>query len=48
MSREKQFTERISTFLTKEQFEQLQAKAEALGMTVSSYIRLLIILDLKK
>jgi predicted DNA binding CopG/RHH family protein len=36
-------TERISTFITKELLDKLKRKAESKGMSVSGYIRMLII-----
>lgn len=36
-------TERVSTYISKEQLDQLKIKATEKGMTVSGYIRLLII-----
>ena len=36
-------TERISTYVTSEQLELLRVKAKEKGMTVSGYIRMLII-----
>lgn len=36
-------TERVSTYIAKEQLELLRSKAKEKGMTVSGYIRLLII-----
>lgn len=36
-------TERVSTYISKEQLERLRTKAKEKGMTVSGYIRLLIL-----
>lgn len=36
-------TERVSTYISKEQLERLREQAQNKGMTVSGYIRLLII-----
>ena len=41
-------TERVSTFISKSLLEQLKVKASEKGMTVSGYIRLLIISDVEK
>lgn len=41
-------TERVNTFITKEQLEALKVKAKEKGMTVSGFIRLLIIESIKK
>ena len=40
-------TERISTFITKDQLGTLKTKAKEKGMTVSGFIRLLIIENIK-
>lgn len=41
-------TERVSTYISKEQLDQLKAKAKQKGMSVSGYIRLLILEDVAK
>lgn len=40
--------ERVSTFISAELLEALKAKAKQKGMTVSGYIRLLIIKDVEE
>jgi len=41
-------TERVSTYISKKQLELLRKKASEKGMTVSGYIRLLIIESVSK
>lgn len=41
-------TERVSTYINKDQLEKLRAKAKCLGMTVSGYIRMLILEDVSE
>ena len=48
MARQKENTERVSTFISLELLESLKVKAKEKGMTVSGYIRLLIVEDTKK
>ena len=43
MAKQIENTERISTFITMELLEKLKRKAESKGMSVSGYIRMLII-----
>lgn len=43
MAKQVENTERISTFVTKEALEKLKLKANSKGMSVSGYIRMLII-----
>ena len=38
--KKEQYTERINVFFTPEQLEQIKAKAEKLGLTVSAYVRM--------
>ena len=45
MARLPENTERINVHLTKEQLEMLRIKAKEKGMTVSGYVRLLVIED---
>jgi predicted DNA binding CopG/RHH family protein len=37
------FTERINVFFTKDQLEQIKAEAEKLGLTVSAYVRMVVV-----
>ena len=48
MARSVENTERVSTFIPKETLEQLKANAKEKGMSVSGYIRLLILNDVSK
>lgn len=41
-------TERVSTYISKEQLEKLKIRAAQKGMTVSGYIRLLILEDVSE
>lgn len=43
MARPIENTERVSTYISKEQLDKLQEVAKSKGMSVSGYIRLLII-----
>lgn len=43
MAKQVENTERISTFVSKELLEKLKRKSESKGMSVSGYIRMLII-----
>ena len=40
--REKEFTERINVFFTQEQIERIKAEAERVGLTVSAYVRMVV------
>ena len=40
--REKEYTERINVFFTKEQLERVKAEADKVGLTVSAYIRMVV------
>ena len=40
--REKEFTERINVFFTPEQMERIKAEAEKVGLTVSAYVRMVV------
>lgn len=41
-------TERVSTYISKEQLQLLKSKSSEKGMTVSGYIRLLILEDVSE
>ena len=40
--RKEEFTERINVFFTPEQMEQVKAEAVKLGLTVSAYVRMVV------
>ena len=40
--REKEFTERINVFFTPEQMEQIKQEANKVGLSVSAYVRMVI------
>ena len=40
--REKEYTERINVFFSKEQMEQVKDEADKLGLTVSAYVRMVV------
>ena len=40
--REKEFTERINVFFTPEQMEQIKREASKVGLTVSAYVRMVV------
>lgn len=42
------FTERINVFFTPEQLEQIKAEADKLGLTVSAYIRMVVVKEVSK
>ena len=41
--RKSEFTERINVFFTPEQLERIKAEAEKLGLTVSAYVRMVVV-----
>ncbi len=43
--REKEFTERINVFFTPEQIEQVKREASKVGLTVSAYVRMVVMKD---
>ena len=45
MSKQKQFTERINVFFTADQLEMIRNEAEKYGMTVSGYVRYVVLHD---
>ncbi len=46
--REKEFTERINVFFSKEQMEQVKAEADKLGLTVSAYVRMVVMKEVNR
>lgn len=46
--RAKEFTERINVFFSKEQLKQIEAKAEKLGLTVSAYVRMVVVREVNR
>ena len=40
--REKEFTERTNVFFTQKQMERIKAEAERVGLTVSAYVRMVV------
>lgn len=46
--RAKEFTERINVFFSKEQLKQIEAEAERLGLTVSAYVRMVVVKEVNK
>lgn len=42
------FTERINVFFTPEQLEQIKAEAEKVGLTVSAYVRMVVMKEVNK
>jgi hypothetical protein len=46
--REKEFTERINVFFTPEQMELVRAEAEKLGLTVSAYVRMVVMKEVNR
>ena len=48
MAKPKENTERVSTFIPSELLDVVKKKAKQKGMTISGYIRMLIIEDAKK
>lgn len=43
MPKDKQYTERINVFFSPSQLEQIKTIAESMGISVSSYIRMVVI-----
>lgn len=43
--REKEYTERINVFFSKDQMEQIKAEAEKLGLTVSAFVRMVVMTE---
>ena len=41
--RKSEFTERINVFFTPEQLERIKAEADKLGLTVSAYVRMVVV-----
>ena len=41
--RKKEYTERINVFFTQEQMEQIKHEASKVGLTVSAYVRMVVI-----
>ena len=46
--REQEFTKRINVFFTPEQFEQIKAEADKLGLTVSAYVRMIVMKEVNR
>jgi len=46
--RDKEFTERISVFFTPEQMEHVKAEAGKLGLTVSAYVRMVVMKEVNR
>ena len=46
--RAKEFTERINVFFSKEQLQQIEAKAEKLGLTVSAFVRMVVMKEVNR
>ena len=46
--REKEYTERINVFFSKEQMEQVKAEADKLGLTVSAYVRMVVMKEVNR
>ncbi len=46
--RDKEFSERINVFFTPEQLERIRAEASKLGLTVSAYVRMVVVRELTK
>lgn len=42
------YTERINVFFTSEQLEQIKTKANKLGLTVSAYVRMVIMKEVNR
>lgn len=42
------FTERINVFFSPEQLEQIKAEAEKVGLTVSAYVRMVVMKEVNK
>ena len=41
--KKEQFTERINVFFTPEQLERIKAEADKLGLTVSAFVRMIVV-----
>lgn len=46
--RKTEFTERINVFFTPEQLERIKSEADKLGLTVSAYVRMVVVKEVKK
>ncbi len=46
--RDKEFTERIQVFFTKEQMEQVKSEAAKLSLTVSAYVRMVVMEEVNR
>lgn len=46
--RDKEFTERIQVFFTKEQMELIKVEASKLGLTVSAYVRMVVMKEVNR
>lgn len=46
--REKEFTERINVFFTPEQMKQIKAEAERVGLTVSAFVRMIVMKEVNR
>jgi predicted DNA binding CopG/RHH family protein len=46
--REKEFTERINVFFTSEQMERIKAEAEKVGLTISAYVRMVVMKEVNR
>lgn len=46
--RAREFTERINVFFSKEQLEQIEAEAKKLGLTVSAYVRMVVVKEVNR
>ena len=46
--REKEFTERINVFFTPEQMKQIKHEASKVGLTVSAYVRMVVMKEVNK
>ena len=46
--REKEFTERINVFFKPEQMERIKVEAEKVGLTVSAYVRMVVMKEVNK
>lgn len=46
--KEKEFTERINVFFTSGQLEQIKREANKVGLTVSAYVRMVVMKEVNK
>ncbi len=46
--REKEFTERVQVFFTKDQMEQVKSEAAKLSLTVSAYVRMVVMEEVNR